>query len=277
MNYRHIYHAGNFADVFKHVLLTRILLYLAQKPTPFAYIETHAGIGLYDLGADAAGRTGECQGGIGRMQAADFAPECRDLLAPWLDLVGPIDPTQGRMLYPGSPAIAQALCRAQDRMTLCELHPDDLATLRENLGRDGRAKALALDGYVGLNAFVPPKERRGLVLIDPPFEAPDEMQRVAQAVLRAHAKWPGGVYALWYPLKDSQAADWLAQQLADHGVERSLRLELWIGAAAEAKRLSGCGLIVINPPYTLSAEARIILPELARVLAQGQDAGWRID
>lgn len=275
MNYRHHYHAGNFADVFKHVWLTRILLYLAQKDTAFRYLESHAGIGLYDLASQAAQRTGEWQGGIGRLQAADLSPACRLLLAPYLEVVGPIDAAQGRMLYPGSPAIAQALTRPQDRLTFCELHPEDVATLRVNLGRDARAKAIAIDGYVGLNACVPPKEKRGLVLIDPPFEAPDEMQRLAQVVARAHAKWPGGVYALWYPLKATQTSDWLAQQLQACGIDRLLRIELQVATPTEANRLLGCGLLVINPPHVLAQQAEVIMPELARILGEGQAGKWR--
>ena len=276
MNYRHIFHAGNFADVFKHVLLVRMLVHLAQKAAAFRYLDTHAGTGLYDLSAEAAQRTGEWREGIGSLQAADMPADCRALLAPYLELVGPINPGEGRMLYPGSPVLAQGLARPQDRMTLCELHPEDVQTLRSTLGRDSRAKALEIDGFTALNAFLPPKERRGLVLVDPPFEAGDDMQRVAQGVVRAHAKWAGGIYAIWYPVKDVDSGDWLARQFAEAGIERRLRIELRVAGQSAENRLIGCGLLVINPPFTLAAQCQIILPELARILGKGHEAGWRI-
>ena len=278
MNYQHHYHAGNFADVFKHVLLTRVLVYLTQKDAPLRYIDTHAGAGLYDLGEEQAQRTGEWRGGIGRLQGARLTPACTELLAPYLALLGGARPDGSLAAYPGSPTLAQGLLRAKDRITLCELHPRVLLELRANLGRDPRIKCLALDAYVGINAFIPPKERRGLVLIDPPFEQTDEFDRLAQALIRAHSKWPTGVYMAWYPLKAPLAADRLATKLAAAAISPAMRIELLTtGAPVDAESsLSGCGMIVVNPPFTLAAQCAVIMPELSRILGRNGVGQWRI-
>ena len=170
MNYRHAFHAGNFADVFKHAMLSRILAYLMRKDAPLRYLDTHAGVGRYDLSGDEASRTGEWREGIARVVNAQKPADVAALLAPWLEVVGACDAEGKPQTYPGSPALAQAMLRPQDRLTLCELHPADSETLRRAMGRDLRVKALHIDGYMALNAYVPPVERRGLVLVDPPFE-----------------------------------------------------------------------------------------------------------
>ena len=267
MNYSHAFHAGNFADVFKHAVLTRILLYLARKPTPFRFIDTHAGGGRTDLGGAAAARTGEWRGGIGRLLVDASEREAIDgeagaLLAPYLALAG------GDGSYPGSPAIALALARPFDRMLFCELHPDALASLRACVGRERRAKVVALDGYTGLNAFIPPVERRGLVLIDPPFEAADEFDRLIATLRATHAKWREGIVMAWYPIKDRRGPDRLAAALAD--LPDVLRLEFQVDEPRADDRLVASGLIVVNPPYTLEAEMACLLPALARRLATGR-------
>ena len=174
MNYRHAFHAGNFADVFKHAVLVRILLHLREKPAPFRVIDTHAGAGLYDLTGPEASRTGEWRQGIERVRAAPLAPEAASLLAPYLQAIAAFNPGERLVRYPGSPLLALRLMRAQDRLTACELEPSASAALERALAGDPRATAVAIDGWVALNAYLPPKERRGLVLIDPPFEQPDE-------------------------------------------------------------------------------------------------------
>ena len=275
MNYRHAFHAGNFADVFKHVLLTRLLVYLTQKDAALRYIDTHAGVGRYDLAGEAAQRTGEWRGGVARILEAPAPPEVAELLAPWLRVLGPADADGKPQSYPGSPAIAQALLRSQDRLTLCELHPADRAALARNMGRDRRVKALEIDGYMALRAYVPPVERRGLVLVDPPFEATDEFARLADAVLAAWRKWPTGVYALWHPIKDAGVVDDFYRRLEDAGVSRVLRLELAVAAPSAAGRLVGTGLALINPPHVLAAEARVLLPWLAaRMTPAGAGQGF---
>jgi 23S rRNA (adenine2030-N6)-methyltransferase len=266
VNYRHAFHAGNFADVFKHVFLTRILLYLARKDTPFRVIDTHAGEGAYNLQSEEAHRSGEWRDGIGRLgELDDIDEQARELLKPYLDIVGALDAEARPTLYPGSPRIIEALMRPQDRATFCELHPEAFTALRVNFRRDERIVCLNLDGYIGLNAGVPPKQRRGLVLIDPPFERANEFDLAWDAVKSAHAKWPTGIYALWYPVKDMAAVARFIKEIAQSGIRRVLRLELAIGAVGG--KLARTGLIFINPPYVLEQEAAILLPALARKLA----------
>lgn len=262
MNYRHDFHAGNFADVFKHVVLTRILLYLARKPAPFRVVDTHAGSGSYDLASEAAERTAEWRDGIGRLDAAAMEPEARALIEPYLALARARD-----RRYPGSPAIALALTRPFDRLLFCETEPAALARLRACMGKDRRAKAMALDGYVGLNAFVPPVERRGLVLVDPPFEAADEFDRLASAIPAALAKWRDGVFAVWMPLKDRRGPDRLVAALKGAGAGEVLRLELAVDRPAVEGPLVATAMVVVNPPYVLAEEMACLLPALARQLA----------
>lgn len=276
MNYRHGFHAGNFADVFKHALLTRLLVYLARKDAPFRVIDTHAGEGAYDLRADEATRTGEWRGGISRLADLTRADApTRELLAPYLDIVGPLGVDGRPAIYPGSPVIAQRLMRKDDRAIFCELRPDAFAHLRAQVARDKRVKAIQLDGYVGAGAFVPPKERRGLVLIDPPFERRAEFRAMFEAFFEAHRKWPTGIYALWHPLKDFSETRRFFDDLRESGIKRILRLELSIGGAGEGLRRSG--LAVVNPPYVFEEEARELLPFLAGALAQGEGAGFGVE
>ena len=191
INYRHAFHAGNFADVLKHAVLARILVYLSRKESPFRFIDTHAGAGRYDLKSEEAKRSPEWRDGIARVLTARPPAPVAELLRPYLQAVGPYD-AEGRPLsYPGSPAIAQTLMRPQDRIALCEANPNEREALIAALGRDGRLSIVGTDGYVALNAYLPPKERRGIVLIDPPFEAPEEAGAVERALERALAQMAG--------------------------------------------------------------------------------------
>lgn len=274
MNYDHRFHAGNFADVFKHVVFTRILLYLQRKPAPFRVIDTHAGRGLYDLAAEAAARTQEWRAGIGRLDLAAFSDAAKPLLEPYLAIVG--EAVHGAAPYPGSPALALRLTRPFDRMIFCELHLPTLAGLKACVGRDKRAKIIALDGYVGLNAFIPPVERRGLVFIDPPFEAADEFDRLAEAILAAHAKWREGIIMAWHPIKDRRGVERLAARLSAAGLSDMLRLELDVDQPQADGPLVANGLFIVNPPYTLEAEMACLLPDLQRQLGAGS-GGWRMN
>jgi 23S rRNA (adenine2030-N6)-methyltransferase len=269
VNYAHDFHAGNFADVFKHIFLTRILLYLCQKPAPLRFVETHAGSGLYDLSSGAAARGGEWRNGVQRLLSAPLDPQAQELIQPYVDIVAPLASADAPR-YPGSPLIAAALLRRQDRLIACELHPAAFARLKDNLWRDRRAKAIEIDGYNGLRAFIPPIERRGLVLIDPPFEDADEFARLAEAMPAAARKWPSGVFMLWHPVKDRAAANAFAaalgRDLAASGAGAVFRLELAVGAAEGSAPLARCGLIIANPPFLLEAEAKLILPSLGRRL-----------
>ncbi|MBM3552534.1 MAG: 23S rRNA (adenine(2030)-N(6))-methyltransferase RlmJ [Alphaproteobacteria bacterium] len=276
MNYRHGFHAGNFADVFKHALLARLLVYLGRKETPFRVIDTHAGEGAYDLSSDEAKRTGEWRGGVGRLAAlSDASAEVRALLAPYLDCLGPFDPEGRPALYPGSPVIAQKLMRPQDRAIFCELRPDAFAALRRRFARDPRIRSIQIDGYMGLGAYAPPKERRGLVLIDPPFERADEFDAAFDAFTKAYAKWSSGIYALWHPSKSDHEARKFYNRLRGSGIRRILRLSLSVGGSDEGLR--SCGMVVVNPPFVFEDEAKTILGFLAQRLAQGKNSSSHIE
>jgi 23S rRNA (adenine2030-N6)-methyltransferase len=275
MNYRHSFHAGNFADVFKHALIARILSHLTKKETPFRVIDTHAGEGAYDLFSAEAERTGEWREGVGRLEDFALWPEAaRTLLSPYLERLGPF--AEGRpRLYPGSPLLVQSFLREKDRALFCELREDAYAALNARFKRDGRVKALFIDGYVGLGAFAPPKERRGLVLIDPPFERTHEHQAMFSAFLSAYSKWPTGIYALWHPIKTLSESQAFHDGFAKARVRRALRLELCVGG--DASRLNRCGLVVVNPPYGFALDARAILAFLTPRLAQGEGAGFVVE
>ncbi len=273
MNYRHDFHAGNFADVFKHAILARILLYLMRKSAPLRFIDTHAGSGWYDLGGAEAARTGEWREGIGRVDLDAMDPAARALLAPWWTHAGPA--ARGADVYPGSPALALALLRPIDRMLFCDLHPQALQALKAGIGRDRRAKVVALDGYAGLKAFLPPVERRGLVLIDPPFEAEGEFATLADALVAAWRKWREGVFVAWHPIKDRRGPELLAARLREAGA-CALRLEFAVSAPQAEGRLAASGLFIVNPPFVLEEEAACLLPELVRQVGAGRGS-IRID
>src|SRR5271163_439430 len=229
INYRHAFHAGNFADVFKHVVLARVLVHLTRKDAPFRFIDTHAGAGRYDLSGDEASRSREWREGIARVLTARPPAPVAGLLRPYLQAVGPHHPEGRPLSYPGSPAIAQTLMRAQDRIALCEANPHEREALIAALGRDGRLSIVGTDGYVALNAYLPPKERRGIVLIDPPFEAPDEAAAVERALERALQKWPAGTFVAWRPIREARIDARFLNSIAALGAPNILRLELDVG------------------------------------------------
>ncbi len=276
MNYRHGFHAGNFADVVKHAALSRIIAHLQTKPAPFRVIDTHAGAGLFDLAGPEASRTGEWREGIQRLLDAPLSLQARALLAPYLDAVAAFNPSGKLKAYPGSPLLVREWLRRQDRLIACELEPHAAAALAGNLGSGARAKAIAIDGWTALSAYLPPKERRGLVLIDPPFEAPDEFARLAEAVGQAQRKWAPGIYLLWYPIKDRSGPDILAKRLKWLGIAKILRAEVSMSKRPDPNRLNASGLIIINPPWTLEHELAGLLPVLVDCLSQGQ-GGFRLD
>jgi 23S rRNA (adenine2030-N6)-methyltransferase len=273
MNYRHAFHAGNFADVFKHATLVRILLHLRGKPAPFRVIDTHAGCGIYDLAGPQASRSGEWRDGIARLWSAPRAEGT--LLSPYLSVVASLNAADRLTTYPGSSALVRAFLRSQDRLIACELEPRALAELARNLGRDRRCKAIAIDGWTALNAFIPPKERRGVVLIDPPFEDASDFSRLAEALAASHRKWANGTYLLWHPLKQRAGANALARRLRHCGFSKILRAEL--AMARQADRLHACGLIILNPPWMIEEELRVMLPELVAALSKGDGGSYRVD
>ena len=282
MNYRHAFHAGNFADVIKHIVLARILTYLQDKPAAFRVIDTHAGAGLYDLDSDEARRGGEWLTGIARLMQARLSNETVALTKPYMDIIRAFNPKGELKAYPGSPLIARGLMRPQDRLVACELEPKARKALIDALRRDEQARVVDLDGWMALGAFVPPKERRGLVLIDPPFEAKDEFERLGEAFSTAFAKWPTGIYVIWYPAKSRRATDTLAQLVARLAAAakpqgKCLRLEFSVAPQADGGALTSSGLLIVNPPYTLQGELKTILPELEMPLGQGGAARFRLE
>ena len=274
MNYRHAFHAGSFSDVLKHAVLARILVHLMHKEAPFRFIDTHAGAGRYDLSGDEARRSPEWREGIARVLMARPPAPVGELLRPYLQAVGPHDAEGRPVAYPGSPAIAQTLMRAQDRIALCEASPDEREALIAALGRDRRLSIVSTDGYVALNAYLPPKERRGVILIDPPFEAPGEADRILRALDRALRKWPSGAYVAWRPIRDARDDARFLNAVAALGAPNVLRLELDIGpgpiGAHGQEPLTRAGLLVVNPPHPLVGEARTLLPWLAQTLGRGE-------
>ena len=276
MNYRHAFHAGNFADAMKHVMLVRVLCHLLRKDKPFRVIDTHAGIGFYDLAANEAERTREWHGGVGRLDQP-FAPELETLLVPYRRLLDSSRQRHGPSIYPGSPLIVRELLRKQDRAVLVELHPADAALLTERFNKVSNIKVLHLDGWTALHGLIPAKERRGLVFVDPPYEERGEFERLVTELVRAVAKWPTGVYMAWYPIKDPSEIERVAAALAAALIRPALRLELMIERPTDTSRLNGCGLFVINPPWMLKEEADLILPALTERLAQGDYGAYRCE
>lgn len=272
MNYRHAYHAGNFADVLKHAVLCLILEHLKKKEQPFRVIDTHAGFGVYDLAGPEAERTGEWREGIGRLWGREIPG-----LEAYFSAVRHWNAGGELGVYPGSPGLSAALLRRDDRLTVCELHPEEATGLRGVFAADRRVKVVEVDGWLALGAFVPPKERRGLVLIDPPFEAPGEFDRMAEGIMNAARRWPGGTYLLWYPVKGAEQVSRFLLRIGLGGLPKTLRVELRVRASGEGDGLGATGCLIINPPFTLEPTLSALGPELCRYLGQGKGTGFVLD
>ena len=280
MNYRHAYHAGNFADVLKHAVLALVIEYMKRKEAPFRIVDTHAGRGHYALDAPEAAKTAEWLGGIARFLGPDAAPlpaGVAGLMAPYLEAVRAANGAEALRVYPGSPLIARRLMRAQDTLLANELHPEERAHLQAALGRDRRVKVMALDGWIALKSLLPPKERRGIVLIDPPFEEEGELDRLAHGLEQGLRRFQTGVYLAWYPIKDPKPVARLHAALAALGRPGLLGVELMLRRPVAPERLNGCGLVVANPPHMLAEELATLLPELVRRLGEGRAAHYRIE
>jgi len=277
VNYRHAFHAGSFADVFKHAVLCRILHHLREKPAAFRVIDTHAGAGVYDLTGDEASRGGEWHDGIERLMAAPLADRMAELLAPYLDVIRSLNERDQLTTYPGSPALVRAWLRPQDRLIACELEPNAARSLAYHLQRDSRVKCLTIDGWTALSAYVPPKERRGLVLVDPPFEKDNDFARLANDFAAAHRKWATGIYALWYPIKGRPEPDMLAKRLRRLNIGKILRAEVIVSPMSDPTRLNGSGMIIVNPPWRLEEELTFMLPKLTGILARQGKGQFTLD
>ena len=276
MNYRHGFHAGNFADVVKHSLLAMLLEALSRKPAPWAYLDTHAGAGAYDLHSPAARRTGEAAGGIGRLWTARGGlPAAAGRLCRIVAELNPGAPADALpRVYPGSPRVAAALTRPGDQLLLAELHPEEAYLLRGEM--QGLAAAVhERDGYEMLKALTPPKERRGLVLMDPPYEKADEFETAAAALITAHGRWPTGMYALWYPIKDDSARRRFLRRLEQSRLRKILLTELYLPVQVDS--LYGTGMLIVNPPWQLDTEARSCLAALVPVLGgERSEVRWLV-
>jgi 23S rRNA (adenine2030-N6)-methyltransferase len=277
LNYRHAFHAGNFGDVLKHVVLVGLLDKLAQKDKPFFFLDTHAGRGRYDLEGESARKSSEAKAGIHRLAAAAGLPP---LAARYVELVHRFDPANAGAIryYPGSPCLAALVMRPDDRAALCELAPREAGELRHEFGRDPRFAVHLRDGYESLRALLPPKERRGLVLIDPPYEAQEqELATVADALVTAQRRWPQGVFAAWYPIKRSAVTNAFLATLASRGVTRMLVAEMTVHPADSTIGLNGSGMVLLNPPWQLDAELSATLPALHGALAPEGAGGTRVE
>lgn len=276
MNYRHAFHAGNHADVLKHIVLSRVIEYFKLKDKPFAVLDAHAGIGAYDLEGIQAFKTGEWQGGIGKMNAA-FSPEVEMLLAPYRAVLAAMNSAGNTRFYPGSPEVALRLLRLSDRLTANELHPEDVEILRDNYRHDSRVRVTSRDAAASLKAELPFAQKRGLVLIDPPFEVLDESERVAVALKQGHRRFAVGTYLVWYPVTTEEFATKFLDTISALALPNMLHVELRVKAAFERGGLSGSGMIIINPPWTLEAEMKVLLPALAERLGLGTWGRGRVE
>ncbi|MGN0927146.1 23S rRNA (adenine(2030)-N(6))-methyltransferase RlmJ [Ectopseudomonas mendocina] len=273
MNYRHAFHAGNHADVLKHLVLTRLIGLLSKKEAPFAYLDSHAGLGLYDLQGDQASRTGEYLEGIGRLWQASQLP---DAVEAYLEVVRAMNPDGELRYYPGSPELARLLSREQDRLQLNEKHPEDGRLLKDNMRGDRRVAVHLGEGWHVPRALMPTREKRVLLLIDPPFEKTDELQRCVEALNEAHGRMRQVIVAIWYPIKDERQLARFYRDLQKSAAPKLLRAELYVHAPDDATRLTGSGLVISNPPWGLEDELKQLLPWLADALGQSL-GGWRLD
>lgn len=274
LSYRHMYHAGNFADVFKHALLTRLMLALFSKDKPYAYIDTHAGIGRYDLSHPWAQKAREYENGIARLWRLKKTPE---LLEPYLECVRAENPDGKLRYYPGSPLIAKRFMRAADRMVLGELNKVDYEELKRVFAGQKRVSVLLMDAYQTLRAHVPPAEKRGLVLIDSSFDRAREFDRIVKALKETHHRWTAGMYAVWYPIIEPAPMRDFAAAVQRSGIRKVLRLEIEVRERSESELIPGCGMLFVNPPWHFDEESRTIVKFLADTLAMDGRGRSRMD
>lgn len=269
MNYRHAYHAGNHTEVFKHAVLIFLLEHLLQKEKPFMVLDTHAGIGVYDLETEEALRTGEKTEGVERILPGGI-PSCPR----YAELVRSLNDERLRY-YPGSPEIVRRTLRPGDRLVACELHGEDFLALQARYSRDRAVAVQNRSGYEAVKALLPPPERRGLVFIDPPYERKDEAQALGRALSHGMRRWATGIYCLWYPVKDRLIGDFLAGQVVAAGYPKALRIEL-LPYRYDGIRLAGSGIIICNTPWRLAERAEQLCSELASRLGEGEGS-WSVE
>lgn len=274
LSYRHLFHAGNFADVFKHVLLARLVTALCAKDKPWFYLDTHAGTGRYDLSHPWAQKAREYENGIGRLWGRKDLPA---LLAPYMAAVRAANPVHRLRFYPGSPLVARWLARPGDRLVLSELNKTDCAELRKLFARDRQVQVQLMDGYQALKAFLPPIERRGLTLIDSPFDRAREFDRITKALVEAHARFATGTYAVWYPLMEKSAMRAFDREVVRADIRKILKVELTVEPENWTLTVPGCGMLVVNPPWAFEEEARTLLDWLWLALANAGAGGVKVE
>lgn len=275
LSYRHSFHAGNHADVLKHFVLVQLLQYLNQKPKPYFMVDTHAGAGLYALNQAQAAKNAEFEEGIAKLLASENLPA---LLQDYVQLVKRFNPNGGLQHYPGSPLIAQALMRPDDRLRLFELHPTDSKLLTENFEHDRHVKIEVSDGFAGLKAYLPPPPRRALVLIDPPYEVKDDYKRVVDTLKDALKRFATGTYAVWYPMLQREESQTLPEKLKRLDITHWLHVSLQVATpSADGFGMHGSGLFIINPPWTLHATLKNVMPTLSNTLALDEGATYLLE
>ncbi|CAO98370.1 23S rRNA (adenine(2030)-N(6))-methyltransferase RlmJ [Erwinia tasmaniensis] len=263
LSYRHSFHAGNHADVLKHTVQSLIISSLNEKDKPYLYLDTHAGAGRYQLSGEHAERTGEYLEGIARIWQQDNIPE---ELAAYIGVVKNLNPGGKLRYYPGSPLIARFLLRECDRLQLTELHSSDFPLLRNEFLKDDRARTERTDGYQQLKSKLPPPSRRGLILIDPPYEMKSDYQDVVKSIQEGYKRFGTGVFALWYPVVLRQQIKRMCNELEATGIRRILQIELAVRPDSDQRGMTASGMIVINPPWKLEQQMKNVLPWLHKVL-----------
>ena len=272
LSYRHSFHAGNFADVIKHIVIIEILEHLINKDNAFDYIDTHAGAGYYNLDSDQAAKLREYSNGIGKLKAKDW-PE----LARYFEIIKKCNSTAALKSYPGSPIIAMHFMRAKDRAWLFEMHPKDVERLKKSTAKNRRIRVADSDGFKGMLSLLPPASRRGLVLIDPSYEIKTDYTQVFDAVAKAYKKFTTGTYAIWYPVVERKRIDQLEKKFISSGIKRIQRFELAVTADSFDRGMTAAGMMVINPPWMLMEKMSQLLPKLVKTLAEDEGGFYKAD
>lgn len=273
LSYRHIYHAGNHADILKHITVSQICRHFIKKETPFFYLDTHAGIGQYELSSDQAQKNKEFDSGISRLIQQEDLPDAVEGL---MDIVRDLNDGEALEVYPGSPKVVDYYVRQKDKLHLCELHPNDFPLLAALFPHKRKANVVKENGFNAVKAMLPPPQKRGFVLMDPPYEVKKDYDYVVQALSEGHKRFPQGTYAIWYPVLGRQQADKLLKSVKATGIRNVLLLELCVRDTEKQRGMSGSGMIIVNPPWTLEKDAEAFLPFLKEVLAEDDAADFQI-
>ncbi len=272
LSYRHIYHAGNHADILKHLVVSQICRHFIKKETPFFYLDTHAGIGQYELHSEQAQKNKEFHSGIARLLNEENLPESIEAL---LDIVRDMNPNDALEVYPGSPKIVDYYVRQKDKLHLCELHPNDYPTLAALFPNKRKANVVKDNGFSAVKAMLPPPQKRGFVLMDPPYEVKKDYQYVVRALEEGCQRFPQGTYAIWYPVLNRKQANDFIRDIKATGIRNILLVELCIRNTEKERGMAGSGMIIVNPPWTLEKDAADFLPILTNLLAEDNDAQYQ--